>query len=274
MNYLNELSAELAAVGIVGSRRRRILAEVDDHLQESRDVAGFGSPALVAQRFADELASTGARRVGIGAVLALVPAGLVFVALFAFNGPSADIASAHTLAIGLPAAALMLLAPQVALAAGLLAVLRVHARRGADVLPAAEVRVLRRRAAVALSAGAIALLAAATYALEYRAGLPSWWVATALVAAGVAMVPVVVAAGALRATSRLEPRVGGPAGEIADDLGVRAAPWHVCLVVAALSAIGALVAGGPDEGPRNAIAEFVAVCAGFAVLGRFLGLRR
>lgn len=48
----------------------------------------------------------------------------------------------------------------------------------------------------------------------------------------------------------------------------------MCLVAAAVIAIAALVAGGPDEGPRNAVAEFVAVCAGFAVLGRFLGLKR
>jgi len=39
-------------------------------------------------------------------------------------------------------------------------------------------------------------------------------------------------------------------------------------------AAAALIAGGPDEGPRNAVFEFVAVCAGFAGLGRFLGLRR
>jgi hypothetical protein len=274
MSYLDDLSTELAAVGIAGSRRRRILAEVDDHLRESGDAAGFGSPSLVAQRFADELASTGARQVGIRTFLALVPAGLLYVVLFAFSGPSPDIASAHTFAIGLPAAALMLLAPQVALAAALLGVLRVRARRGDPVLPAAEVRVLRRRAAVAVSAGAIALAAAATYALEYRAGLPSWWVTTALAAAGVALVPLAAAAAALRATSRLEPRAAGTAGEISDDLGVGASPWRVCLVAAAVIAIAALVAGGPDEGPRNAVAEFVAVCAGFAVLGRFLGLRR
>jgi hypothetical protein len=34
------------------------------------------------------------------------------------------------------------------------------------------------------------------------------------------------------------------------------------------------VGGGLDEGPRNAVAEFAAICAGFASLGRFLGLRR
>jgi hypothetical protein len=35
----------------------------------------------------------------------------------------------------------------------------------------------------------------------------------------------------------------------------------------------ALIGGGPDEGPRNAVAEFIAVYGGFAALGRYLGLR-
>jgi hypothetical protein len=38
-------------------------------------------------------------------------------------------------------------------------------------------------------------------------------------------------------------------------------------------ALLALVGGGVDEGPRNAIGELVAICGGFAVFGHFLGLR-
>jgi hypothetical protein len=38
-------------------------------------------------------------------------------------------------------------------------------------------------------------------------------------------------------------------------------------------AVAAFVGGGLDEGPRNAVAEFAAIFAGFAMLGRFLGLR-
>jgi hypothetical protein len=45
------------------------------------------------------------------------------------------------------------------------------------------------------------------------------------------------------------------------------------VLVAGAIAAAALVGGGLDEGPRNAVAEFVAVCGGFAVFGRFLGLR-
>jgi hypothetical protein len=40
--YLRELEAELAVVGIRGSRRRRILVETADHLRESGDPGRFG----------------------------------------------------------------------------------------------------------------------------------------------------------------------------------------------------------------------------------------
>ena len=57
-------------------------------------------------------------------------------------------------------------------------------------------------------------------------------------------------------------------------LELRGRPWRFCLLFAAAVAMLALLGGGVlNEGPRNAIAEFVAVCAGFAALGRYLGLR-
>src|SRR5439155_24814931 len=45
--YLGALAAELGSVGIRGAQRRRILAEVEDHLRESGDPARFGEPALI-----------------------------------------------------------------------------------------------------------------------------------------------------------------------------------------------------------------------------------
>jgi hypothetical protein len=56
--YLEDLWAELEAVGIRGRLRRRILLETEDHLRSEPDVERFGSPAVVADRFADELATT------------------------------------------------------------------------------------------------------------------------------------------------------------------------------------------------------------------------
>ena len=142
---------------------------------------------------------------------------------------------------------------------------------------------LRRRAAVALGTGAAAFAGIVVYADEYSSGLPGWWVTTAFVVSGAALVPIGGAAVALARNARVRPQAAGSAGDVFDDvsplvdripLRLRGRPWRFCLLVAAAVAAAALVVGGPDEGPRNAVAEFVAVCAAFAVLGRFLGLRR
>ena len=177
MRYLDELARELARVGFRGARRARILAEVEDHLREAGDADAFGSPQLVAQRFADELATSGARRGAMVAFLALAPIGVAYAFLLApFNAPP-DITSGQIVPLGVAAALLMVLAPQIALASGVLAVVRAwHLRRG-PVAPAAEVRILRRRAGVALAAGAATLASLAVYAIDYRAGLPAWWIA-------------------------------------------------------------------------------------------------
>ena len=90
------------------------------------------------------------------------------------------------------------------------------------------------------------------------------------------------AAVALGSTARLRAQAEGPAGDVFDDLGplldrvplrLRGRPWRFCLLFAAAVAGAVFVGGGLEEGPRNAVAEFGAICACFAVLGRFLGLR-
>jgi len=281
--YLCELEAELAAVGIQGVRRRRIIAETADHLRESGGPARFGEPALIAARFADELATSGSRRIGFIAFGALAPAALVYAALFSLVRPGPDITSARTLPLGIAAAVVMLLAPQVSLAAGLLAVARARRLRSETSAPAAALDVLQRRAAVALGFGAAALAGIALYAFEYSAGLPAWWAPGTIAAAGVALLPVGYAAVALSRTNRLEPQTPGPAGDLFEDLapvldriplGLRGHPWRLCLSFATAVAAAALIGGGLDEGPRNAVGEFVAICGGFAAFGRFLGLRR
>jgi hypothetical protein len=281
--YLRELEAQLGAVGIRGSLRRRILAESADHLHETGDVARFGEPRLVAARFADELATNGARRVAFTSFLALVPAGIAYAVLFGPIRSWPDIASAKLLPLGVGAALTMVLAPQVAFAAGLLTVARAWRLRSETSAPAAEIAVLRRRAAVALGSGAAAFAGVAVYAYEYNSGLPGWWATTAFVVSGAALLPIGGAAVALARNARVRPQAAGPAGDVFDDvapvieripLNLRGRPWRFCLLVAAGVALAALIAGGPDEGPRNAVAEFVAVWAAFLALGRFLGLRR
>jgi hypothetical protein len=280
--YLGELEVELGAVGIQGSRRRRILAEVADHLRDSGDPAGFGEPRLIAARFADELATNGARRTALFSFFALAPAGIGHALLLGLNRPGPDITSAKTLPLGMAAALVVVLAPQISFAAGLLAVALAWRLRAAPVAPAAAISLLHRRAAVALGAGAATLVGVAVYAIEYSRGLPDWWTTFAFAVTATAIVPVAVAAAALGRTARLRAQAAGPAGDVFDDLGplldhvplrLRGRPWRFCLLFAAGVAVAALVGGGLDEGLRNAVAEFAAICAGFAVLGRFLGLR-
>jgi hypothetical protein len=280
--YLRELAKELGAVGIRRSLRRRILAEVADHLHESGDPALFGPPKLIAARFADELATAGARRAAFFSVLALVPAAFAFALLLGLNRPGPDITSAKTLPLGLAAALVIALAPQISLAAGLLAVALAWRLRSAIAAPTAAITLLHRRAAVALGAGAATLAGLAVYAVEYARGLPGWWTTVAFATTGTAIVPVAGAAVALGAAARLRAQTAGPAGDVVDDLAplldrlpmrLGGKPWRFCLLFAAAVAAFALVGGGLDEGPRNAAAEFVAVCASFAAFGRFLGLR-
>ena len=280
--YLRELEFELGKVGIGGSRRRRILAETADHLRESDDPAGFGEPRLIAARFADELATNGARRTALFSFFALAPAAIGYALLLGLSRPGPDITSAKTLPLGLTAALMIALAPQISLAAGLLAIALAWRLRAAPAAPAAEISFLHRRAAVALTAGAATLAGVAVYAVQYSRGLPVWWTTLAFAVTGTAIVPVAVAAGALGRTARLQARTAGAAGDVFDDLGplldrvplrLRGRPWRFCLLFAAAVAGAVFFGGGLDEGPRNAVAEFAAICAGFAVLGRFLGLR-
>src|SRR5262249_42315713 len=81
--------------------------------------------------------------------------------------------------------------------------------------------------------------------------------------------------------SRVEARVAGDAGDVFDDLGLaatRADPWRFAGLVAAATAalvwFAAAVQGDPIDGPLSGVAEGAACLAGFAALGRYLGLRR
>jgi hypothetical protein len=288
--YLESLSKELRAVGVRGARRRRILVEAADHLREGgADLEAFGGPSIVAQRFADELATGGARRSAAGSFFALAPAGIVYAALLLLLAPAGgwpDVFSAHTIALGLPAAFALLLAPQVAFVAGVLALLGALRQREAAVMPALEVRLFLRRSLVALVAGVLTLAALAVYGLEYRAHLASWWSLTALSASVAATVPLLAAGVTVARTEALRPATGGPAGDVFDDLGpvldrlsflrrlgLREHRWRFCLLVAVAvagsAALGPLASGRVlDEGTKNGAAELLAIVCGFAALGR------
>jgi hypothetical protein len=277
--YLDQFGDELAAVGIRGRLRDRILAETADHLAEG-EVERFGDPAALARDFADELATSRSRGATLAALAALAGAAAVFAAawlLMPLAGGWDDIFAAEWVPLGVAAAVGMLLCPQVSFAAGLLALLRACRRRGGRRLPAAEVALLLRRTRVALAFGALSLASVAVYAVEYRADFASWYVLAVAPAAVAFTTPLAAAALLTRHAAAVKSSVPGDAGDVFDDLPVELPrrPWLLLAATAGAAALATLVAGGvTNEGPRNAIAEVVLVVAGFLALGRRLGLRR
>jgi hypothetical protein len=279
--YVRELSRELASVGIRGGLRRRILAESEDHLRSDPEgVERFGSPGVVANAFASELGARAARRAAVGAFVALGVAGAVYAVSFvgaAFaHQPSAD---EWPLAAAL-AFAVVIFAPQVAFVAGSLAFVR-SLRRRERVLPSEELRVINRRAGLALVAGVATMAALALIAFELRNAADGWWVAFTLVGSVAAATLLALAAVPTTGATRLRPRVAGKAGDVFDDLGLeryRDDPWrfarHVAVGVGAAVWLAGIVQGDPIDGAIRGCAEALACLGGFAVLGRFLGLRR
>jgi hypothetical protein len=274
--YLGRLGKELARVGIRGRARARILAEAADHLAEG-DEADFGDPRELAQLFADEHATQATTRAAFLAFAALGAAGAAFALGWIGMIPrgAGDITSASFLPAGLIAAIALIACPQISVAAGLLAVLRARRLRTLRAAPAAELAVLARRTNTALGFGAATMVAFAVFVVDYHAAFPSWQVLASAVAAAALTAPLAAAAGASRNAGLVHSAVPGEAGDMFDDLPIELPhrPWLVCGALAACLALALLVAGGFEEGPRNAIAETLLVVGSFAALGRRLGLR-
>ncbi len=274
---LGDLDRELGRVGIRGRRRARILAEAADHLAEG-DPECFGDPREIAQTFADELATAGVTRSAFRAFAALAAAGIGFAAAWLLVVPAGgwtDLTAAPEVPLAVAAGVGMLVCSQVSLAAGLLAglqALRIRRRRAA---PAAEVALLLRRTVAALAFGAAATLSISLFALESRGQLAGWYVLGAGIGGVVLTVPLAFVAATIVPLARLRPAVPGAAGDVFDDLPVRLPrrPWLLCLGLAALAAFVTLGAADSAEGARNAVVEATLVVAGFAALGRRLGLR-
>ena len=277
-DYLTELGRELRAVGIRGSLRCRVLAESIDHLSSDPDaVQRFGSAHEVANAFAAELGARASRRAAVGAFAALAAAAAVYAV--AFLGASfAGIPDPDTFPVAaLVAFAAIVFAPQIAFVAGTLAVVRTI-RCQALVIPSSELRVINRRTGLALAGGLVTMGALALFAFELRGEIATWWVRFTIVGAAAASALLVLAAiPAIRAT-RLRPQVAGQAGDVFDDLGLpRIDPWRFALLVALtvglMVAIAGAVQGDPIDGASRGFAEALACLGGFAVFGRYLGLR-
>ena len=282
MSYIDDLGRELRFHGIRGTTRCRILAEVIDHLDEDPSAeARFGTAAEVANAFAAELGAQASRRAAVSAFAALGVAGAVYAA--SFGSLSFASASNETLdpALGALAFAAMIVAPQISFVAGMLALVRTLRRRRARVIPTRELVVIRRRTGVALFFGLVTMGALSLYGYEFHSLLAGWWLT--LTYASTAGASILLALAALPAVSaaRVRPEVAGEAGDVFSDLGHERFgddPWRFARVVAVtvglLVWLAAVVQGDPLDGLIQGVFEGLACLGGFAVLGRYLGLRR
>lgn len=282
MSYHDELHRELTAVGITGRLRARITDEFDDHLACASE-ADLGTPRLIARRFADELGTARARRAGLTSFAALALAGTLFALAF--------VTAPQPVYGAMPAGAswtlrlanwVGVIAPQVAFAAGMLALLRALRRRGSAIMAGAEARMVLRRATVGVVMGVASMASLGVLALELNPHLKSSWVTLALACAGIGLVALAATIPALVAARRLPTAAEGPAGDLFDDIGpwlplsLDGRPWRLALVVAAaifvlMSATGWMASDGYD-GMLRGFADGLLCLLGFATLGRYLGL--
>ncbi len=286
MTYIEALGRELSAVGIGGSLRSRIVAEFEDHLACDPN-ADLGAPAVVAARFADELGTGRARRAALVAFGALAVAGALFATVFLAAIISgyryANLHMDGELPGGL-AAGLMVLGTQVALVSGAAGLLRAWRLRSEVVLPRAEGVVLVHRAVVGVGAGLASMAGLALLMLEYGNQLPGWLRALGFACAAGGAVALAVAVPFIRGASRLGAVAAGSAGDMFDDLGplarllpAQGRPWLFAAVVAIAVAVLIVAAGvvqdDPFDGALRGVADGLACMTGFALLGRYLGLR-
>ena len=285
MSYLRELSEELHRVGIRGGSRRRVVTEFEDHLRCDPN-AELGAPAVIARQFADELGTRRAFRAARASFLALAVAGVAAAVAFLTSGSAGlNVPALHARDEGLGALAGLItaLGAQVAFAAGSLAALRAFWRRREPSVSYRDAVVIWRRAAVGAGAGLVTMAGMALFVAEFNQGVANWWTTLVLAGAGVGVVAVLAAAPALVAAARLRPQGEGQAGDLLSDLDplvpVRLGnrPWCFAIVFAAALAIvialGGVVGEDPFDGLARGVGDGAACLAGFALLGRYLGLR-
>ena len=276
MSYLDELGRALGAAGIRGRLCSRILAETDDHLRSGGEPEAFGDPREVANAFAAELGTHDSRRAALAAFAALGVTGAFFAAAFV----SLRWARIPDPNQGEVAALLALLGAQVAFVAGTLALLRALRRRRERVLPTAELAVLNRRTGTALAAGLVTVGGVALYAYQLPE-LAAWWRTFALAGSGASAGLLLAASASFVPAARLRPQVAGAAGDLFDDLPLgpyRGDPWrfarHVAVLVFAAVTLAGILQGDPFDGALRGLLEAAACLSGFAVFGKYLGLRR
>ncbi|HEX3872766.1 MAG TPA: hypothetical protein VHW26_01385 [Solirubrobacteraceae bacterium] len=286
MTWTQQLADELGRRGVSARRRATILLEIEDHIAcEPASEQRLGDPRELAAEFADELGTQAAR----GAVqwvfgaLALTAGALAVSQLAIGSGggyPGFD--NGYSVALAIPAILLMFVAPQVALVAGSLALLRSLRRRRAPILPQAEIDLLRRRAWVGAGAGLACAIGLELYVIDFLAVMHTTWIVLVGALSATAIVAICAAGAHLRATGRVIVGASGPSGDIFDDLPLlgflRGRPWLLCAIVA--GGVGVLMAvaewhaeSSLSEGLQRGAFEGVAAAVGFLALGRAIGAR-
>jgi hypothetical protein len=288
MSWLDELSLELYARGVPRRERARIAIELGDHIAcEPGCEERLGDPRALAMTFADELATSEARGSAFATFAALAVAAVVLVVsqitLARFDGYPGYSNGISTV-LFFPAILGMLVAPQVALVAGMLAAWRALRRRRVARLPADEIALIHRRARIALAAGFVTMAGLELYVVDFMQRLPGWWLGVmgGLAAfAGAGLLAVARTLGRARAIVSGTP---GHAGDIYDDLPLpgwrrlRARPWLLGALasVAVGLALGAFEAHAERslfEGIQRGTFEAIVAAVGFVVLGRAIGAR-
>lgn len=282
VDYLGELRRELRARGIRGQLCARILSECAEHLRSDAEaVEHFGNAPDVANEFAAELGTQAAQRASVGAFAALGFAGLVYAVSFGSLQFAHSPSPLDAPVLGSLAFATIVIAPQVAFVAGVLALARSVRRRRERSLPSRELAVINRRTGIALGSGLAAMGALSLFGFASRAEIAGWWLVLTYSATAIATVLLIAAAVPAVAAARFRPVIAGEAGDILDDLGTTrlgSDPWRVArrvsLLAAALVWLAGVVQGDPLDGLIRGVFEGLACFGGFALLGRFLGLRR
>ncbi|MGH2892875.1 MAG: hypothetical protein ACRDPM_06350 [Solirubrobacteraceae bacterium] len=283
-DFQTHLGHKLSAVGIRGRLRGRILAEYADHLACDPD-AQLGEPGALAGQFADEVGSTRARRAAVIGFAALALAGILFALAFVTADSAFGAAPKGGPVIGRIATGFALLFPQVSFVAGTLAVLRWVQRRGSGVLPAAEATVIVRRAAVGVLSGILTMISLGTIAVAYHRFLSGAWATFAIVVAAIGTAGLLASLPSIWEAARLRPVATGEPGDVFDDLGdfvmlvpppLRGRPWRFAAVVSVAVAVAITLVAVPAQdvldGAARGILDALLCMAGFATLGRYLGL--
>jgi hypothetical protein len=287
MSWLDELAGELRARAVPARERDRILLELRDHLAcEPGCEHRLGDPRALAVTFADELATDRARRSAFVTFAALAGAAVVLIVSLITLGRFArypGYSNGLSTLLFFPALLGMLVAPQIALVSGSLAALRAVRRRRAPALPAAEIALIHRRARVALGAGLAAMAGLELYVVDFSLRLPAWWLALVGGLAAVAGVTLLATSSRLVRAQAIVSGAVGPAGDIYHDLPMlnwrwlRSRPWLLGALASlavglALGAFEAHAEHSVLEGVQRGMFEGLAAAAGFALLGRAIGV--